>query len=179
LAASLSPRQTLTMPSDRPVQQELTLEVTVTAPGTAEVDVRTEVPEGWTVEPAEGTITVESGGRPTKGRLPLTVTIPAGTDKGDYPAAATATTRGAVPVRAPATIEVNDRIEFSPGTEEESRWLLDEGDSQVNGASERFAGNDRYFVSRFALPEEGTAAPARLVLGNQFPVEASGGDAHR
>ncbi|HEY6739714.1 MAG TPA: GH92 family glycosyl hydrolase [Actinopolymorphaceae bacterium] len=172
LAASLSPRQTLTMPSDRPVQQELTLEVTVTAPGTAEVDVRTEVPEGWTVEPAEGTITVESGGRPTKGRLPLTVTIPAGTDKGDYMVAATATTRGAVPVRAPATIEVNDRIEFSPGTEEESRWLLDEGDSQVNGAGERFADNDRYFVYRFAVPEGVTGATVTMEIDNQFRVQA-------
>lgn len=178
LSASLSPRQALTLPQDRPVQQEFTLEVTVTAPGTAEVDVHTEVPEGWTVEPAETTISVESDGRPAKGTLPLTVTVPAGTEKGGYTIAATVSTRGAVPVRAPATIQVNDRIEFKPGTSEESRWLLDEGDSQVNGSSERFADNDRYFVYRFALPEEVTAATARLVIDNQFRVEASGDGEH-
>ncbi|HEY6738541.1 MAG TPA: glycoside hydrolase domain-containing protein, partial [Actinopolymorphaceae bacterium] len=174
LSASLSPRQALTLPPDEPVEHEFTLEVTVTAPGTTEVDVQAEAPDGWTVEPAEATITVESDGGPAKGELPLAVTVPAGTEKGDYTIAATATTRDAVPVRAPATIQVNDRIEFSPGSGEESRWLLDEGESQVNGSGERFADNDRYFVYRFALPSEVAAATATLEIDNQFLVEAGG-----
>lgn len=150
----------------------MTMAVTATTPGVARVKVTAAAPEGWTVEPEQDVTMIRSNGKPTEGKVPLTVTIPAGTKKGDYTVEAVATTPGAKPVRAVATIQVTDSIEFDTGTKEETRWLFDADSSQFDGDN-RYADNDHYFTYRFPLPAETSKATATLDIDNQFRVEVS------
>ncbi|MFB3788040.1 MAG: hypothetical protein ACE15F_16905 [bacterium] len=66
--------------------------------------------------------------------------------------------------------------QMSPGTTEEQTFLLEESGSIISGNA-RFADAASYMIYQFDLPDDVTAAFARINVGNQFVIElASGAD---
>ncbi|SDS57887.1 GH92 family glycosyl hydrolase [Microlunatus soli] len=174
LDAELTAEQPLALPQDEPTTSEAQLTVDATAPGTAEITIGDiEAPQGWTVEPRQKTLELESDGKPVQGTVPFTVTIPGGTPEGEYPVAATVTMPGAAPVRSVALYRVTEKIAFDTGTADEQPWLSDADGSQVDGGGNRFADNANHFTYTFALPQQSTGATVTLLIDNQFRVQAS------
>ena len=175
LSATLSPQQGVVMPSaTAPAVQKLTLDVLATAPNDARVNVTTEAPAGWTVSPANAVLRLHSNGVPAEGTVPMSVTIPPGTADGDYTVAATVSLPGGTTAtRAVATVTVAHTIDFATGTPGELPWLWDADSSQIDGASNRFADNDHYFIYRFPLPSDTTGGTVTLSIDAEFLVQAS------
>ncbi len=64
--------------------------------------------------------------------------------------------------------------QMSPGTADESNYLIDEGGS-ILGGNYRFADAAAYMVYQFDLPDDLTSAVAQINVGNQFIIEVAGG----
>lgn len=127
-----------------------------------------EVPEGWTAEPSPQPFGPVGEGETLM--LPVQVTAAADAEPGEFMLTATATA-GDSSASAGLTARIlPDLIEFVPGTPEEDYWVHDPGAS-ITQTGLRFADNDRYWIYRFALPVETTAAMLALTLDNQFLVE--------
>ena len=175
LSATLSPQQGVVMPSaSAPAVQKLTLDVLATAPNDARVNVTAEAPAGWTVSPANTVLSLHSNGVPAEGTVPMSVTIPPGTADGDYTVAATVSLPGGTTAtRAVATVTVAHTIDFATGTPGEQPWLWDADSSQIDGAGNRFADNDHYFIYRFPLPSDTTGGTVTLSIDAEFLVQAS------
>jgi predicted alpha-1,2-mannosidase len=179
LSAGFSPSQSVVMPTAGAAGTDtLTLDVLATASGTAKVQIATAAPAGWSVTPSTATRTLDSGGVPHQEAVPLKVTVPAGTADGDYPVTATVSSAGVPLVRAEATVRVAHAIDFDTGTAAEQPWLFDADGSQIDGAGSRFADNDHYFVYRFPLPSDTSAATATLSIDNEFLVQAGSDGQH-
>jgi len=138
-------------------------------------DVSLDVPDGWTVSPAQRAFGPLGTSRSQA--LTFDVTVPAGVSPGDYDVTATATS-GSIVARGDGSVQVlGDTIEFAPGGSAEEPWLSDAGGSQLDGTvpdgRARFTDNQRYFVYRFELPGDVTGGTLSLDIGNQFLVQAS------
>jgi predicted alpha-1,2-mannosidase len=134
-------------------------------------------PDGWSVTPASAPVgPIAAGGAQT---VALDVAVPAGTAPGTHQLRITASTpRGTA--RVTATIEViGSTIEFSPGTDAETPWLVDPDGSQLDGDTldgqghGRFADNGSHFTYRFALPSDVTGGTLTLMIGNEYLVDVS------
>jgi hypothetical protein len=107
LSGRLSPAQALVPPSaDAGQPTRLNLDLVVTRKGTTSVAVTASAPPGFTVSPSRTTATVTGDGAPASARVPLTVTVPAGTPEGDYRVSVTARIPGADPITRTATVMV-------------------------------------------------------------------------
>jgi hypothetical protein len=179
LGAALSPQQSVVIPSaGTSATEKLTLDVQATAPGQTHVKVTPDAPQGWTVTPPSTVLTLNSNGSPAEGSVPLTVTVPAGTPDGNYTVAATVSASNTTAVRATATVTVAHKIDFNTGTAAEQPWLWDADSSQIDGASNRFADGDHYFIYRFPLPADTTSGTVTLSIDNEFLVQASSDGQH-
>ncbi|MFQ6485381.1 NEW3 domain-containing protein [Brachybacterium epidermidis] len=127
-----------------------------------------EVPDGWTAEPSPQAFGPVGPGETLI--VPVQVTAPADTEPGSFTLAATATAGGSTASSKVTARILPDRIQFAPGTPDEAYWMLDPGAS-ITQTGLRFADNDRYWIYRFALPVETTAAMLTVKLDNQYLVE--------
>ena len=131
--------------------------------------------DGWTVTPASAPFgPVDAGGSKT---VTLNVEVPAGAALGGHSLRIVASTPQGV-ARETATLQViGDTIEFTPGTDAETPWLIDPDGSQLDGAIHdghgRFADNGSHFTYRFDLPADVTGGTLALELGNEYLVDVS------
>lgn len=127
-----------------------------------------EVPDGWTAEPSPQPFGPVGQGETLI--VPVQVTAPADAEPDSFTLTATATA-GDMTASSQVTARIlPDRIQFAPGTPEEAYWMLDPAAS-ITQTGLRFADNDRYWIYRFALPVETTAAMLTVELDNQYLVE--------
>jgi hypothetical protein len=132
-------------------------------------------PDGWTVTPASAPVgPIPAGGAQT---VTLSVAVPSGTAPGTHQLRVTASTPQGT-ARVTATIQViGSTIEFTPGTDAETPWLVDPDGSQLDGAIHdghgRFADNGSHFTYRFDLPADVTGGTMTLVIGNEYVVDVS------
>jgi hypothetical protein len=132
-------------------------------------------PSGWTVSPASAPFgPIPAGGSQT---VTVNVGVPAGTAAGSYPVKFTASTpAGAGRVTGNVQV-IGDTIEFTPGTDAETPWLIDPDGSQLDGAihdgNGRFADGGAHFTYRFDVPSDVTGGSLELEIGNEYVVDVS------
>jgi hypothetical protein len=131
--------------------------------------------DGWTVTPASAPVgPIAAGGSAT---ATLNVAVPAGAQAGSHTLKVTVSTPAGV-ARVTAAVQViGDTIEFTPGTDAETPWLIDPDGSQLDGAIHdghgRFADNGSHFTYRFDLPADVTGGTLTLEIGNEYLVDVS------
>ena len=76
----------------------MAVDLVVTTPSGRRSRSTATAPAGFRITPATARRTVVSNGLPTAARVPLTVTVPAGTPEGEYTVTVTARMRGADPI---------------------------------------------------------------------------------
>lgn len=174
MVVGLSPTLSLALP-DQAAQRTFTLSVADTVTAESSYDVEITGPEGWTITPSEGQITLSpAGSQPnSSGELQFEVEVPAGTPEGDYAISAVVYPPDATPLRVASTITVTDEITFRPATGDEELWLYRDDNSQVDGVGNRFTDGGSSVTYRFPLPPEADTALARIEVDNQFLVEVS------
>jgi hypothetical protein len=107
LSGRLSPADALVPPSaDKQQTARLNVDLVVTHEGSTTVSVAASAPRDFAVTPTKTTTTVTAHGAPASARVPLTVTVPAGTPEGEYPVTVTAKMPGADPITRKATVTV-------------------------------------------------------------------------
>jgi predicted alpha-1,6-mannanase (GH76 family) len=178
LSATITPAQPVVMPpASGPVQQQLSLNVMATFPGSAPlaVQVATSAPAGWTVKPDTSSVTLHPHGNaePAHAQVPLTATAPANVPDGQYTVTATVTAKSGLVFHAAADVLVARTIDFDTGTAAEAPWLWDVDSSQSNGVQNRFADGNHYFIYRFPFPSDTTSASVTLTIDNEFLVQVS------
>jgi len=178
LAAIASPAQPVVMPGGTGTQKvKIDVGVSVTAPRSKPVKVRIDVaaPEGWSVSPKTGTVTLRGKGdaEPVSGTFPVAVSVPAKAADGHHDVTATVTARPGLSFSTRADVLVAHKADFDTGTADEYPWLWDADGSQSNGVQNRFADGNRYFVYRFPFPSDTTSAQVVLTIDNEYVVEVS------
>jgi predicted alpha-1,2-mannosidase len=131
--------------------------------------------DGWTVSPASVPFgPIAAGASQT---VTLNVDVPAGAALGTHTLHVVASTSQGV-ARVTASLQViGNTIEFTPGTDAETPWLVDPDGSQLDGSihdgNGRFADNGSHFTYRFALPADVAGGTLTLEIGNEYLVDVS------
>ena len=173
LTAATSSNRVLVLPSAEASTFDVEVDLTISTPGTASISVSADAPGGWSAAPAQPSLKVVSGGRTVNQATTVTYTVPAGTAPGTYEVAVLLQIPGSSPVRVPVTVEITDKLFVKPSTTGEEHWLVDSGNSQLDGAGNRFTDGKSYATYKFVLPANTNQALATFILDNQFLVEAS------
>jgi hypothetical protein len=134
-------------------------------------------PDGWTVAPASRTFgPIAAGGGEQV--LAFDVAVPSTAAPGRY-AVPLRITAGGETLRATGTVTVigSNTIEFSPGTDAETPWLLESSGSQLNGDAydgrARYADGGTYWIYKFTLPPTVNGGTVALDIGAEFDVRSS------
>jgi hypothetical protein len=110
------------------------------------------------------------------------VSVPAGTEPGDYPVQATVLSKRGTGAASGFVHVTGDVIAFTPFTPAEDPWLVEADGSQSDGrvfegtpdeGNARYADGNAHFTYRFELPADVTGGTLTLDIGNQFLVEVS------
>jgi predicted alpha-1,6-mannanase (GH76 family) len=178
LAATTSPAQPVVMPAANGTTK-LRVDIGVSGTGPASIPVKVgvavEAPDGWTVSPSTGTITLrpKSSARPVSGTFPVEVTVPATAEDGHHDVTATVSAEPGLSFSTRSEVLVAHEVDFDTGTVEERPWLWDADGSQSNGVQNRFADGNRYFVYKFPFPVDTERAQAVVTIDNEYVVEVS------
>ncbi|MEQ7005147.1 glycoside hydrolase family 76 protein [Actinopolymorpha sp. B17G11] len=178
LGATTSPAQPVVMPaSTGTTKVQATIGVSVTGPASEPVTARVtvEAPDGWTVSPSSGEITLNPRGsaHPVSGTFPVEVTVPATAENGHHDVSATVTAAPGLSFSTRSDVLVAHQVDFDTGTVDERPWLWDADGSQSNGVQNRFADGNRYFVYKFPFPNDTTTARATVTIDNEYVVDVS------
>ncbi|WP_214409319.1 GH92 family glycosyl hydrolase [Sphaerisporangium fuscum] len=154
---------------------QVTVNISNYAAEAASGQVAATAPQGWTVQPASASFgPVAPGGSTT---VTFQVTVPQGTAPGSHPVRLAVTSdHGSPAARALVTV-AGDTIDFTPGTDAETPWLLDAGTSQLDGevydGHARFTDGASTATYRFQVPADAAGGTLTLDIGNQYLVQAS------
>jgi hypothetical protein len=131
--------------------------------------------DGWTVSPATAAFgSVRSGSTQT---VTFHVSVPPGTEPGDYAVQAVVTSKRGTGAASGAIHVTGDVISFTPFTSAEQPWLVDADGSQSDGSvfdgHARYADGNAHFTYRFDIPTGVTGGTLTLDIGNQYLVQVS------
>ncbi|RVX40981.1 putative alpha-1,2-mannosidase [Nonomuraea polychroma] len=157
--------------------QTVPVEVTVSnyARDAASGQITVTGPQGWSVQPASAEFGPVAPGESKT--FTLQVAVPQGTAPGSFPVQVAVTSdHGSLTGKGLVTV-VGDTIDFTPGTDAETPWLLDAGASQLNGevydGRARFTDGASTATYRFQVPADTSGGTLTLDIGNQFLVQTS------
>ncbi|HEY8458712.1 MAG TPA: glycoside hydrolase family 76 protein [Actinopolymorphaceae bacterium] len=178
LAATTSPAQPVVMPaSTGSTELRIDIGVSLTGPASKPVTVRVQVeaPDGWSVSPTTGQITLRPKGsaQPVTGTFPVEVSVPANAADGHHDVTVTVSAEPGLSFTTRSDVLVAHEVDFDTGTADELPWLWDPDGSQSNGVQNRFADGNRYFVYKFPFPADTTSAQVVLTIDNEYVVEVS------
>jgi len=178
LAATTSPAQPVVMPaSTGSTELRIDMGVSLTGPASKPVTVRVQVeaPDGWSVSPTTGQITLRPKGsaQPVTGTFPVEVSVPANAADGHHDVTVTVSAEPGLSFTTRSDVLVAHEVDFDTGTADELPWLWDPDGSQSNGVQNRFADGNRYFVYKFPFPADTTSAQVVLTIDNEYVVEVS------